>query len=105
MDGPTCIFWANLTPFVLQDAAAGGPARWGYDVLVASHSWSELPLETFTLYLDALARRATYILYCTQVRPGASLVCVWSYRVRSLEKYERFPLKLSKVVPITPNAS
>jgi hypothetical protein len=51
MHGPACIFWANLTPLALQDAAAGGPARWGYDVLVASHSWSELPLVRIRGYI------------------------------------------------------
>jgi hypothetical protein len=31
MHGPTCIFWANLTPFSLQDA---GPAALGGSLLV-----------------------------------------------------------------------
>ena len=36
-------------------------------MLVASHSLSELPLETFRMYLAALSGRCAYVLYCTQV--------------------------------------
>ena len=58
-------FWSHLAQ--LDDAAAPSttPARW--DVLIASHSLSELPLETFRMYLAALSGRYTYVLYCTQV--------------------------------------
>ena len=68
-------FWSHLAE--LDAAAQPGPgsasnsesgagdADW--DVLIASHSWSELPLETFRMYLAALGGRYHYLLYCTQV--------------------------------------
>ena len=38
-----------------------------FDVLIASHSWSELPPETFLMYLELLASKVDWMLYCTQV--------------------------------------
>ena len=50
-----------------QLAAAPSTTPAGWDVLVASHSLSELPLETFRMYLAPLSGRCAYVLYCTQV--------------------------------------
>ena len=50
-----------------QLAAAPSTTPAGWDVLIASHSLSELPLETFRMYLAALSGRYAYVLYCTQV--------------------------------------
>ena len=44
----------------LHRAPAGG---FTWDALVASHSWSELPMETFHMYFAALGDRVRYILY------------------------------------------
>lgn len=58
-------FWSHLAEL---DASRAG----GWDVLIASHSWSELPLETFRMYLAALGGRYQYLLYCTQVSSALS---------------------------------
>ena len=57
-----------------NDGTAGASAG-EWDVLIASHSWSELPLDTFRMYLAALGGRYRYLLYCTQVEwPSAEEV-------------------------------
>ena len=38
------------------------------DVLIGTHSWSELPLDDFLWYYDALLPLAEHLLYATQVR-------------------------------------
>lgn len=66
-------FWNHLA--VLDAAAETVSAGVGkravageWDVLIASHSWSELSLDTFRMYLAALGGRYRYLLYCTQVK-------------------------------------
>ena len=44
-------------------------------IAIGTHSWSELPWETFCQYFNAIAGRATYILYATQRHwPSTALV-------------------------------
>lgn len=62
-------FWNHLSELdAAEESASAGDVKAGeWDVLIASHSWSELPLDTFRMYLAALGGRYRYLLYCTQV--------------------------------------
>jgi hypothetical protein len=74
--GPSCIVWADLTPF------------WRQLVRLLGH---ESP-GVVTPALRAVGNIATG----SEV---GKLPRVWTYRDRSLEKDQRFPVKLSKIGP------